>query len=77
MSNFTVSESIITVDTAELLTDISIEELEDDSVSYTNKGNEVDIDLPVDFVGLLDCYPAQSSIVAEEKAKNEAAAIKN
>ena len=35
-SEFTVSGSTITVDTAEL-TDISIEELEDDIVSYTNK----------------------------------------
>ena len=71
-----VSGSTITVDTAEL-TDIFIEEFEDDIVSYTNDDNAVDIDSPVNFVGLLDCYPEQSSIVAEEKARNEAAAIKN
>ena len=59
------------------LTDISIGELEDDIVSYTNEGNEVSIDSPVNFVGLLDCYPEPSSIVAEEKARNEATVIKN
>ena len=76
LSKFTVTESTISVDTAEL-TDISIEELEDDIVSYTNKGNEVSIDSPFNFVDLFDCYVEPSSIVAEEKARNEAAAIKN
>ena len=76
LSKFTVSGSTTAVDTAEL-TDISIEELEDDVVSYTNQGNEVDIDSPNKFVGLSDCYLEPSSIVAEEKAENEAAAIKN
>ena len=75
MSKFTVSGSTIPVDTVELI-DNSIEELEDDIVSYTNKGNEVSIDSPVNFVGLFDCSAEPSSIVAEDKARNEATAIK-
>ena len=76
LSEFTVTGSTITVDTAEL-TDISIEELEDDIVSYTNKGNEVSIDSPVNFVGLCNCSAEPLSVVAEEKVRNEAAAIKH
>ena len=67
---------LLTVNTAEL-TDISIKELEDDIVSYTNKGNEVIIDSPVNFVGLFDCSTEPSSIVAEDKARNEAVSINN
>ena len=75
-SKFTVTGSTITADTAEP-TDISIEELEDDIVSYTNKGNEVSIDSPVNFVWRFNCSTEPSSIVAEEMARNEVAAIKN
>ena len=76
LSEFTVSGSITTVNATEL-TDISIKELEVGIVSYKNEEHEVNIDSPVDFVRLLDCYPEQSSILAGEKLKNEAAAIKD
>ena len=46
-------------------------------MSYTNDGKEVSIDSPVNFVGLFDCSAEPLNIVAEEKARNEAAAIKN
>ena len=38
LSKFMVSGSTISVDSAELTAEIFIEELEDDIVSYTNKG---------------------------------------
>ena len=76
LSKYTVSGSTITANTAEL-TDISIKELDDDIMSYAHKGNEDNIDSPVEYVGLLNCYSEPSSIVAEEKAKNKATAIKN
>ena len=76
LSKFAVSGVTITVDTVEV-TDISIKELDDDIMSYADKGNEDNIDSPVEYVGLLNCYPEPLSIVAEEKAKNKATAIKN
>ena len=76
MSEFTVTRSTIIINAIKL-TDISIEDLEDDIVSYMNKGNEVSIDSPVNFVGLFYCSVEPSSIVAEEKARNEAAVIEN
>ena len=76
LSKRTVSGSTIIVATAQL-TDISINELKDDITSYTIAGNEVNIDLSVDFVGLLDFHLEQLNIIAEEKAKNEATAIKH
>ena len=65
LSKYTVSGSTITANTAEL-TDISIKELDDDIVSYTNNGNEVDIDSPVEYVGLFYCYLEPPSIVADK-----------
>ena len=77
MSKFTVSESNITVNTPELTEVCSIKDLGDDIMTYTNEGNECIIDSPVDYVGIFDCCFELLSIVAEEKAKLEAAAIEN
>ena len=63
-SKFTVTGSTVTIDKAEL-TDISIEEMDDDIMSYTNEGNEVSNNSPVNCVGLSDCSAELSSIVAE------------
>jgi hypothetical protein len=68
LSEFTVSGSTITVDTAEL-TDITVEELEYYIVSNTNKRNEVDIGSPVDFVGLLDFLSGAVEYCGRRKGK--------
>ena len=72
---FIVTGSTITVNTAEL-TDISIEELEDDIVSYTNEGNEVRNGSPDDtYDGLFTYFEKQSRMAVQEKKSNEAAEI--
>ena len=72
LSKFTVSSTTITTDTPELTATfcISTEELEEDIMNYTNEGNEVVIDSPDDYSGLVDyyCCPEPLSIVAEGKA---------
>ena len=60
LSKFTVSGTNITAKTEDL-TDLSgisdTEELENDIMSYTNKGDKVDSDAPDDYFGIIDCYP--------------------
>ena len=54
---------------------ISTEDLEDNIVSYINKGNNVFIESPGNSLGLINYYPKLSSIEAEEEANVEATAI--